>query len=70
MGRSLFLEPFRKGTGQHAIAEMAAEIYDQPILAQKGGFFYHLYNSKDRVSTLPFLIYWQIHQIHECVMLF
>lgn len=47
------LEPFKEGTGQRAIAEMAAEIYNQPNLAQKGGFFYRLYNSKERVSNLP-----------------
>ena len=33
------LEPFKEETGQCAIAEKATEIYDQPNLALKGGFF-------------------------------
>ena len=45
-------EAFKEGTGQRAIAEKAAQIYDQPSLALKGGFFYYLYNSKERVSIL------------------
>lgn len=52
-GDQYSLEPFKEGTGQRAIAEMAAEIYDQPALADKGGFFFHLYNTKERVSTHP-----------------
>ena len=49
------LGPFREGSGQRAIAEKAAAMYDQSNLAGKGGIFYHLYNSKDRVSIFPTL---------------
>lgn len=51
-GHQYGLQTFREGTGQRAIAEMAAETYDQLDLALKGGFFYHLYNTKERVSIL------------------
>ena len=47
------LELFKEGTSQHAIAEKAAEIYDQPNLALKGGFFYYLYYTKERISIPP-----------------
>ena len=52
-GDQYALEPFKEGTGQRAIAEKAVEIYDQPNLALKDGFFYYLYNSKERVSIPP-----------------
>ena len=53
LGDHYSLGPFGEGTGQRAIAEKAAQMYDQPELAQKGGFFYHLYNSKEWVGVVP-----------------
>ena len=71
-GDQYSVEPFRQGTGQRAIAEKAAEIYDQPQLAEKGGFFYHLYNTKDRVRAVLFEVFnilksWNvlIHQLNQ-----
>lgn len=42
--------PFKKGTGQRAVAERAATIFKKPELAGIGGFFYRIHSVRDRVS--------------------
>ena len=42
--------PFKKGTGQRAVAERAATIFKKPELADIGGFFYRIHSVRDRVS--------------------
>lgn len=52
LGDHYDISPFLEGTGQRIIAEVAAEKYDNPVLALIGGFFYRIHREKEWVSII------------------